>query len=64
MRQNTIYSFTSSDDGYSFTRDPSTRLDRASFTETTLTSLNDPVVVRLPDGRYRMYVASLRADQV
>jgi hypothetical protein len=26
--------------------------------------LNDPVVVRLPDGRYRMYVASLRADQV
>lgn len=64
MRQNTIYSFISIDDGHSFVRDPGTRLERASFKETTLTSLNDPVVVRLPDGRYRMYLASLRADQV
>lgn len=27
-----------------------------------MTSLNDPVVVRLSDGRYRMYVASLTAQ--
>ena len=64
MRQNTIYSFLSIDDGYSFTRDAGTRLERGSFNGATLTSLNDPVVVRLPDGRYRMYVASLRSDQV
>jgi hypothetical protein len=64
MRQNTIYSFVSNDDGYSFVRDPGIRLERASFKEATLTSLNDPVVVRLPDGRFRMYVASLRSDQV
>lgn len=64
MRQNTIYSFTSIDDGYSFTRDAGTRLDRANFAGATLTSLNDPVVVHLPDGRYRMYLASLRSDQV
>jgi hypothetical protein len=64
MRQNTIYSFVSNDDGYSFVRDPGTRLERANFKEATLTSLNDPVVVRLPDGRFRMYLASLRSDQV
>jgi len=64
MRQNTIYSFVSNDDGYSFVRDPGIRLERASFKEATLTSLNDPVVVRLPDGRFRMYLASLRSDQV
>jgi hypothetical protein len=64
MRQNTIYSFVSNDDGYSFIRDPGTRLERGSFKEATLTSLNDPVVVRLPDGRFRMYLASLRSDQV
>lgn len=64
MRQNTIYSFVSNDDGYSFARDPGTRLERANFKEATLTSLNDPVVIRLPDGRFRMYLASLRSDQV
>jgi hypothetical protein len=36
----------------------------ASFKEATLISLDDPVVVRLPDGRFRMYVGSLRSDQV
>jgi hypothetical protein len=64
MRQNTIYSFVSNDDGYSFIRDPGMRLERANFKEATLTSLNDPVVVRLPEGRFRMYLASLRSDQV
>jgi len=62
MKQNTIYSFISADDGYSFTKESGTRLERSAFGGATLTSLNDPVVVRLADGRYRMYVASLRSD--
>jgi len=64
MRQNTIYSFISNDDGYSFSREPGARLERSAFSGATLTTLNDPVVVRLADGRYRMYVASLRSDNV
>jgi hypothetical protein len=64
MKQNAIYSFISNDDGYSFQLEPGARLDRSSFTGATLRTLNDPVVVRLADGRYRMYVASLRSDNV
>lgn len=64
MRQNVISSFTSNDDGYSFTRDAGARLERGAFSGATLTTLNDPVVVRLADGRHRMYVASLRSDNV
>jgi len=64
MRQNTIYSFLSSDDGYSFSQEPGVRLARSAFSGATLTSLNDPVAVRLADGRYRIYVAALRSDNV
>ncbi len=64
MRKNVIYSFISNDDGLTFTFEPGARLQFTDYKEATLTSLNDPVVVRLPDGRYRMYVASLRSDNV
>jgi hypothetical protein len=64
MRKNTIYSFISNDDGLTFAFEPGIRLQFADYKEAALTSLNDPVVVRLRDGRYRMYVASLRSDNV
>lgn len=64
MKQNTIHSFLSIDDGYSFQLEPGPRLERSAFEGATLRSLNDPVVVRLADGRYRMYVAALRSDDV
>lgn len=64
MKQNVIYSFISYDDGATFSIEPGARLAPASFTGATLRSLNDPSTVRLNDGRYRMYVASLRSDNV
>jgi hypothetical protein len=64
MRKTVIYSFISNDDGLTFAFEPGARLQFADYKEATLTSLNDPVVVHLPDGRYRMYVASLRSDNV
>lgn len=64
MRQHTIYSFISADGGISYTLEPGARLERTAFRGLRLESLNDPVVVRLRDGRHRMYVAALarRAD--
>jgi len=53
-----IYSFISQD-GKSYDLEQGTRLQADDFTEFAVWSLNDPVVVRLPDGRYRMYVAAL-----
>jgi hypothetical protein len=64
MHQTSIYSFISNDDGATFSLEPGTRLLFTDFKGTTLTSLNDPVCIRLPDGRYRIYVASLRSDNV
>lgn len=64
MRKTVIYSFISNDDGLTFSFEPGARLQFTDYKEATLTSLNDPVVVHLPDGRYRMYVASLRSDNV
>ncbi|MFQ5343338.1 MAG: sialidase family protein, partial [Anaerolineae bacterium] len=56
-----IYSFIS-DDGKTYALEPGVRLTPDAFTEFDVWSLNDPVVVRLPDGRYRMYVAALVTD--
>ena len=53
-----IYSFTSLD-GYTFAQDPGIRLRTSDFVDMTVWSLNDPWVVLLPDGRYRLYVAGL-----
>ena len=54
-----IYSFTSADDGQTFTEDPGPLLNPEDFTEFDVWSLNDPSVIQLSDGRYRMYVAGL-----
>ncbi len=56
-----IYSLTTTD-GYTYTPDPGVRLAASDFTEFTVWSLNDPWVVLLPDGRFRMYVAALVDD--
>lgn len=53
-----IYSFTSPD-GYTFTQDPGIRLQTGDFEDMTVWSLNDPWMIQLPDGRYRLYVAGL-----
>ncbi|MFQ5436103.1 MAG: hypothetical protein ACE5FD_14620 [Anaerolineae bacterium] len=56
--QGTIVSFIT-EDGHKFTQEPGVRLSYDDFTEFEVVSLNDPVVVPLADGRYRMYVAAL-----
>jgi hypothetical protein len=48
-----------STDGLSYTLEAGKRLALTDFTSPSIRSLNDPVVVRLADGRYRMYVAAL-----
>jgi hypothetical protein len=48
-----------STDGLSYTLEAGKRLTLTDFTSIAIRSLNDPVVVRLSDGRYRMYVAAL-----
>ena len=58
MRRLEIFSFITSD-GLTYSQEPGTRLKMSDFTTTTVSSLNDPVVIRLPDGRYRMYVAAM-----
>ena len=55
----TIYSFTSNDHGVTFIQDPDYRLRFDDYDEFEVISLNDPKVILLPDGRYRMYVASM-----
>jgi hypothetical protein len=59
MRRTDIYSFLSTDDGKSFSADAGARILKSDFTELTVQSLNDPTMVLLPDGRYRIYVAAL-----
>ncbi len=51
-----INSFITSDYGTTFTREPGVRLAATDYVEFKVYSLHDPSVVRLPDGRYRMYV--------
>ena len=55
----TIYSFTSADHGETFVKDLDYRLRFDDFVEFEVLSLNDPKVILLPDGRYRMYLASM-----
>jgi hypothetical protein len=64
MKSLTIYSFLSIDGGYSFSLEAGARLRPSDFKGGTLNTLNDPVVIVLPDGRFRMYVAALRSDNV
>jgi hypothetical protein len=55
---NQIFSFIGPNDGSSFSLESGERLDVATFSTVPIQSLNDPVAVRLPDGRYRIYVAA------
>ncbi len=57
MQAFTIYSFITSD-GRTFVREPGERLRPNEFKDVPVRSLHDPTVVRLPDGRYRMYVGA------
>jgi len=57
MQAGTIYSFITSD-GRTFVREPGARLRPQDYTERAIRSLHDPSVVRLADGRYRMYVGA------
>jgi len=59
-----ISSFVTVDGGRSFDHEPGWRVQPADFPEHAVWSLNDPWVVLLPDGRYRMYVAALIGDTV
>ncbi len=58
-RKGTLYTFTSTDNGETWVQDPDYRLRYDSFTEFDVYSLNDPKLVRLPDGRFRIYVAAM-----
>ncbi len=58
-RKGTLYTFTSNDNGNTWVQDEGYRLRYDSFTEFEVYSLNDPKLVRLPDGRYRIYVAAM-----
>ena len=53
-----IDSFITSDGGRTFTHESGHRLTTSDFTELTVISLHDPSILRLPDGRYRMYVCA------
>ncbi len=52
-----IYSFLTTD-GDHYAQEPGWRVSINSWTDRSLRSLHDPVVVRLPDGRFRMYLAA------
>lgn len=56
-----IYSHSSEDGGYTWTKDEGIRLSKDDFNY-DVWSLNDPHVVPIGDGRYRMYVTALIAD--
>jgi hypothetical protein len=53
-----IYSFISGDEAQTFHQEPGTRLAREDFNEIDALSLHDPTIIRLLDGRYRMYVCA------
>lgn len=55
MKNGGVYTFLSTDDGVTWTRDPG-RLSASDFAGQELIGLYDPQIIRLPDGRYRIYV--------
>jgi hypothetical protein len=57
-----IYTFLTEDGGRTFQRDPGPVLMPEQFKEFDVWSLNDPMAVRLKDGRFRIYVAALIDD--
>lgn len=59
MRAGSLYSFISEDDGQTFVQEPGARLEPSDFSDYQLATLNDPQMVLLPDGRYRIYVTGI-----
>lgn len=62
MKMGAVYSFVADDDLETFTQEPGMRLAPGDFTEFEVRGLFDPVIVRLPDGRYRIYVTAAIGD--
>lgn len=58
MRHGKVYTFISEDDGKTFTQEPGVVLDPADFTDLELRTFNDPQIIQLPDGRFRIYVTA------
>lgn len=54
MKQGDVFGFLSTDDGETFV--PQGRILALADFKSNATSLNDPQMIRLPDGRYRIYV--------
>jgi hypothetical protein len=63
MKAGSVYSFVSTDDGKTFTKETGVRLQPSDFTGMNLVSLNDPQIIALPDGRYRIYMTGTPADK-
>ncbi|MBI2957408.1 MAG: exo-alpha-sialidase [Chloroflexi bacterium] len=61
MKAGTLFSFISADDGRTFSQE-NFQLRPQDFKEQRLVSLHDPQPVRLPDGRYRIYVTGIVDD--
>jgi hypothetical protein len=62
MKQGTIYSFTSTDDGRTFSRDEAFRLRPEDYAGLNVRSLHDPWPILLPDGRIRIYLHGFIGD--
>lgn len=56
MKSGNIYEFLSTDDGETFTVNPTPVLTKDSFPGMNAIGLNDPQLAQLPDGRMRIYV--------
>ena len=56
MRFGSVYTFTSTDDGVTWTQDPGS-LKPSDFAGQNLVGFNDPQLILLPDGRFRIYTA-------
>ncbi len=56
MKQGSVYEFISEDDGETFEMMPEALLTKEDYADLNALSLHDPQVVKLPDGRYRIYV--------
>lgn len=63
MKSGKVYTFISADDGVTFTQEAGVRLDSSDFTDLDLMGLNDPQIIALPDGRYRIYVTAYYEDK-
>lgn len=55
MKSGSIYEFLSTDDGETFTVNPTPVLTKDSFPGLNAVGLNDPQLTQLPDGRMRIY---------